>query len=151
MSGTPHSCFQNISILTLHFFIYSPTTLSRTLLCARHKGQGQNQKEERSTESQRGIDFTCPLEVPTGRSSLFPAHLLHWAVSRKHKILLVNHFTARLGTVSGNNLFFFSWPFYMAFEILVSRPGIKPMPPAVETQSPNPGLPGNSLAITFDG
>ena len=150
MSGTPHSCFQNISILTVHLFIYSPTTLSRTLLCARHKGQGQNQKEERSMESQRGIDFTCPLEVPTGRSSLFPAHLLHWAVSRKHKILLVIILLPGLAQCLAI-IFFFSWPLYMAFEILVSRPGIKPMPPAVETQSPNPGLPGNSLAVTYDG
>lgn len=88
VSGTPPSCFQNISILTVHVFIYSPTTLSRTLLCARHKGQGKNQKGERSMESQRGMDSMCPLEVPTGRS-LCTARLLHWAVSRKDKILLV--------------------------------------------------------------
>ena len=34
--------------------------------------------------------------------------------------------------------------------ILVPRPGIEPVPPAVEEWSPNTGLPGNSLAPTLN-
>lgn len=147
MSGTPRSCFQNISILTVHFFIYSRTTLSRTLLCARHKGQGQNQKGGTWSPTRHRLHISPG--GTTGRSSLFTAHVLHWAVSRKDKILLVIILLPGLAQCLAIIFFFFSWLLCMAYKILVSSPGIKPMPPGVETHSPNPGLPGNSLAIIF--
>ena len=47
------------------------------------------------------------------------------------------------------SLFFFFWPRHVACGILVPRPGIEPMPPAVKAPSPvlTTGPPGKSLRL----
>ena len=45
----------------------------------------------------------------------------------------------------------FFWTCHMACQILVLRPGIEPLPSAMEAQSPNHGLPGKSTACLLCG
>ena len=44
-------------------------------------------------------------------------------------------------------IFNYFWPYHMAWGIFVPQPGIKPVPPAVETRVPTTGLPGNSWGV----
>ena len=51
--------------------------------------------------------------------------------------------------VLSQDSFFFFWPHYASCRILVPRPRIEPMPPAVEAQGLSAGLAGKSLSGFF--
>ena len=62
-------------------------------------------------------------------------NLSHHTISEDEVIILLSACNSTVKEkIETYNLIFFFWPYRMASGILVSRPGIKPMPPAVEAR-----------------
>ena len=102
--------------------------------------------------SHRGLPYGKPLFslFYSWKTVKSPVYLrkLHW-IPISDKILILSESITISSWLKLSSQFLFFLFGCMACGISVPWPGIEPMPPAVEAQSPNQGSPGKSLKPSF--